>query len=240
MVAGSEKPSLEERESVSKYTLDDAGVPPLQRLAAALHDRYNLERIIGRGATAYVYLARDLREDRLVALKVLRPEFAAPIADARFHREIEIVRHLHHPNILRLLDFGSVENRLYFTTPYVEGDTLRARMRLEGPLSVTDALSIAHDVACALDYAHEQGVLHRDVKPANILLDNGNPLIADFGVARAMIVAAGDEITTHSGLAIGTPEYMSPEQGAGETKLDARCDIYALGCVVHEMLAGEP
>jgi tRNA A-37 threonylcarbamoyl transferase component Bud32 len=240
MTTGSDKPSIEEREKAFHYKYDDAAVAPTQRLAIALRERYSVERLVGRGGAAYVYLARDIHDDRVVALKVLRPEFSAAIGEARFHREIEIARHLHHPNILPLLDFGTVDGLIYFTMPFVEGDTLRARLRTEKQLALREALSIARDVAGALDYAHEQGVLHRDIKPPNILLDNGKPLVADFGVARAMKVASGEEITTHSGLAIGTPEYMSPEQGSGERDLDARADIYALGCVLYEMLAGEP
>jgi tetratricopeptide (TPR) repeat protein len=240
MTTGSDKPALQEREKAFQYSIEDAAVLPIQRLATALRDRYAFERLIGHGGAAYVYLARDLRDDRLVALKLLRSEFAADLAEARFHREIEILRSLEHPNILPLLDFGSVDGLFYFTMPYVEGDTLRARMRREHQFSLRDALAITTDIASALDYAHEHGVLHRDIKPPNILLDNGRILVADFGVARAIKVASGEEITTHSGLAIGTPEYMSPEQGSGERDLDARCDIYALGCVLHEMLAGEP
>ena len=240
MTTGSGKPPLDEREKSLHFSQEDAGTVPIQRLAAALRERYVLERIIGKGGAAYVYLARDLRDDRLVALKLLRPDFSSAIAEARFHREIEIARRLQHPNILPLLDFGSVEGMIYFTMPYIEGDTLRARLRKERQLSLTDALSITRDIAVAMDYAHENGVLHRDIKPPNILLDHERVLVADFGVARAMTVASGEEITTHSGLAIGTPEYMSPEQGSGNRDLDARCDIYALGCVLYEMLAGDP
>jgi tetratricopeptide (TPR) repeat protein len=240
MTAGSDKPSLDDRVQGLQYSKEDAGVLPIQRLAAALHERYTIERLIGRGGAAYVYLARDLRDDRLVALKLLRPDFPSAVAEARFHREIEIARRLQHPNILPLLDFGTVEGMIYFTMPFIEGDTLRARLRRERQLPLADALSITGDIANAMDYAHQNGVLHRDIKPPNILLDKEHVLVADFGVARAMIVASGEEITTHSGLAIGTPEYMSPEQGSGERELDARCDIYALGCVLYEMLAGDP
>ena len=187
-----------------------------------------------------MYLVRDLRDDRLTALKVLRPDFSYAVAEARFHREIEIAHRLHHPNILPLLDFGTVDGLIYFTMPYIDGDTLRARMRKVGQFTIADAISITREIAAALDYAHEKGVVHRDIKPPNILLDHGRVLVADFGIARAMHVASNEEVTSHSGLAIGTPEYMSPEQGAGQRDLDARCDIYALGCVLYEMLAGEP
>ncbi len=239
MTTGPVKPSLDDREKAPQYSAEDAA-DPLARLAAALRDRYAFERLIGRGGAAFVYLARDLRDDRLIAVKVLRPDFSYAVAEARFHREIEIAHKLHHPNILPLLDFGTVDGLIYFTMPYIEGDTLRARMGKVGQFALTDAISITRDIASALDYAHEKGVVHRDIKPPNILLDNGRVVVADFGIARAMHVASNEEVTTHSGLAIGTPEYMSPEQGAGERNLDARCDIYALGCVLYEMLAGEP
>jgi serine/threonine protein kinase len=222
MTAGSGKPPLEEREKTFQYTLESADVLPIQRLAAALRERYTFDRIIGHGGAAYVYLAHDLRDNRPVALKLLRPDFSAAIAEARFLREIEIALNLKHPNILPLLDWGAVDGLIYFTMPYVEGDTLRARMRKEHQFALPDAISITRDIASALDYAHEHGVVHRDIKPPNILLDNGRVLVADFGVARAMHVASGEEITTHSGLAIGTPEYMSPEQGTGARGLDAR------------------
>jgi len=239
MTTGSGKSPVEEREAAYQYSPNDVG-EGIQRLAAALRERYAFQRLIGRGGAAYVYLVTDLRNNQSVALKLLRPDFSSTTAEARFHREIEIARKLQHPNILPLLDFGSVDGMIYFTMPYIEGDTLRARMRKVRQFGLTEALSITRDIASALDCAHQNDVVHRDIKPANILLDNGRVLVADFGIARAMTVASGDEITTHSGLAIGTPEYMSPEQGSGQRELDARCDIYALGCVLHEMLAGEP
>lgn len=240
MTSGPGKPSLDEREKTIQYTLDGADVQPIQRLAAALRERYTIERLIGQGGAAYVYLAKDLHNDRLIALKMLRPAFTADVAHARFQREIEIALRLKHPNILSLHDFGTVDDLIYFTMPYIAGDTLRARLKRERQFSLADALSITRDIASALDYAHDNGVVHRDIKPPNILLDQERVLVADFGIARAIHVASGEEITTHSGLAIGTPEYMSPEQGSGQRDLDARSDIYALGCVLYEMLAGEP
>lgn len=240
MTTGSGKPLLDARETPSHYSLEGADGLPTQRLAAAFRELYEFQKLIGRGGASHVYLARDLRGDRLVALKLLRPDFFSGPVEARFHREIEIARRLQHPNILPLLDSGSVEGLIYFTMPYVEGGTLRARMQRERQLPLSEAIAITRDIASALDYAHQNGVVHRDIKPANILLDNGQTLVADFGIARAMTVASGEQVTTHSGLAIGTPEYMSPEQGSGQRDLDARCDIYALGCVCYEMLAGEP
>lgn len=212
---------------------------PLERIAEELRDRYTFEREIGRGGGAFVYLARDIRNDRLVAVKILRPELSVAVGEARFQREIEVARQLDHPNILPVFDAGSAAGLLYFTMPYVEGGTLRDRVRRERQLPLGSALSIAREVARALDHAHERGVVHRDVKPANILLANGTAVVADFGIARAMTVTPGSEITD-SGVAIGTPEYMSPEQGTGQRELDARTDIYSLGCVLYEMIAGEP
>ncbi|MFL5630698.1 MAG: protein kinase domain-containing protein [Gemmatimonadaceae bacterium] len=240
MAAGSDKPALSESAAFSLYTANDAGVITVQRLAAALGARYHIEREIGHGGAAFVFLARDLTEDRSVAIKVLRPELAAALGEARFQREIEIAHRLHHENILPLLESGSADGLVYFTMPYVEGDTLRARIKREKQLPLREALDIARDVGRALDYAHENGVVHRDIKPANILLADGRVIVADFGIARAMKVASGEEITTQSGFAIGTPEYMSPEQAVGQRDLDARCDLYALGCVFYEMLVGEP
>lgn len=212
----------------------------IEQVRAALRPRYEVEREIGRGGTAFVYLARDLRDERLVALKVLRPELVAPSGEERFQREIEIVRGLTHQNILPLLDFGAFDGRHFFTMPFVEGDTLRRRIKRERQLKLEDALTIAQGVARGLDHAHSMGIVHRDVKPANILLEGDNVLVADFGIARTMVVRSGDEITPNSGIAIGTVEYMSPEQGEGRRELDARSDVYAMGCVVYEMLAGEP
>jgi len=214
--------------------------PRAQRLAASLPERYVFQRVIGKGGAAYVILADDVIRKHPVAVKILRPEIATSVGETRFHREIEILSHLDHPNILPLLDYGSVnENIFFFTMPVVEGDTLQGRIRREGQLSLRDAISIAGDVANALDHAHSRGLIHRDIKPANILLSEGRTLVADFGIARAMAVEPSEQITA-SGVSLGTPEYMSPEQAGGIRELDSRCDVYALGCMVYEMLVGEP
>jgi tRNA A-37 threonylcarbamoyl transferase component Bud32/tetratricopeptide (TPR) repeat protein len=210
------------------------------RLAAALAARYAIEREIGRGGTAVVYLARDLKHHRQVALKVLRPDLAASLGAERFLREIRIAAGLTHPHILAVHDSGSADGLLYYVMPFVEGESLRDRLKREGPLQLDDALRVAREVADALAYAHSQGVVHRDIKPGNILLVGGHAVVADFGIA----VAAGGEADTvtitERGLAIGTPAYMSPEQGGAGGPLDGRTDLYSLGCVLYEMLAGEP
>ena len=207
-------------------------------LAAALQDRYRIERELGRGGMATVYLALDLRHDRPVALKVLHPGLAN-LGDDRFQREIRLAARLQHPHILTVYDSGEATGRLWFTMPYVEGESLRGRLARERQLPVEDAVRIAREAAQALQYAHEQGVVHRDIKPENLLLTrDGNTLVADFGIARA--VSGGDSRLTETGLAIGTPAYMSPEQAAGDPTLDARSDIYSLAAVLYEMLAGEP
>jgi len=209
----------------------------LSRLSGALADRYGIEREIGRGGMATVYLATDLKHNRQVALKVLHPELAAAVGHERFLREIEIVAGLTHPRILTLIDSGEADGLLFFVMPYVEGETLKDRLGREGALPVEESLKIAREVADALAYAHENGVIHRDIKPSNILFEAGHAVISDFGVARA-VGAAGEADTTATGLAVGTPKYMSPEQAsAGE--VDGRADVYALGCVLWEMLAGD-
>jgi eukaryotic-like serine/threonine-protein kinase len=224
-----------------------------ERLAAALADRYRIERqpdgslsLLGRGGTATVYLAHDLRHDRPVALKVVHQELAESVGSERFLREIRIVAKLSHPHILPLFDSGEVRldrsdgpSLLYYVMPYVTGETLRQRLKREGPLPVAAAIRIAREVGLALDSAHRQGVIHRDIKPENILFEDDQAVVADFGIATA-VEAAGTERLTASGLAVGTPAYMSPEQAGGSSTLDGRSDVYSLGCVLYEMLGGEP
>ena len=208
-------------------------------LADALRDRYLLERELGRGGMATVYLARDLKHDRQVAVKVLRPDLAAVLGGERFLREIRLTAQLQHPHILSLIDSGEAAGFLYYVMPYIEGESLRARLVREGQLPIEDALAITRAVAGALDYAHGLGVIHRDVKPENILLHRGEPMVADFGVALAA-ASAGRERLTETGLSLGTPAYMSPEQAGASPRLDGRSDQYSLACVLFEMLAGEP
>ena len=217
-------------------------------LETALADRYRVERELGRGGMATVYLAHDLRHDRPVALKVLRPELAATLGPERFQREIRFAARLQHPHILTVLDSGESSGQLWFTMPYVDGETLRARIRREGQLPLAEALRIAREAAAALDYAHRHGVIHRDIKPENILLTpDGDTLVADFGIARALAGRPGESADTgvampltETGMSLGTPAYMSPEQASGGREIDARTDVYSLGCVLYEMLAGEP
>jgi TolB-like protein/Flp pilus assembly protein TadD len=211
----------------------------LERLQTALAERYRIERELGRGGMAVVYLAEDRKHGRRVALKVLRPELTPALGADRFHREIEIASRLQHPNILSLHDSGEAGGMLYYAMPYVEGESLRARLVREVQLNAAEAVRIASEVADALACAHAAGVLHRDIKPENILLTSGHAVVADFGIARALDAAGADRLT-ETGLALGTPHYMSPEQASGTRALDARSDIYALGCVLYEMLAGEP
>jgi serine/threonine-protein kinase len=204
-----------------------------------LADRYTLERELGRGGRATVYLARDIKHDRPVALKVLHPDLARTLGPERFLKEIRLTAGLQHPHILPLHDSGEAAGLLWYAMPYVEGESLRDRLRREHQLPIELALGIAREVADALDCAHGAGVIHRDIKPDNILLTKGHALVADFGVAHA-VTAAGTERLTETGLAVGTPTYRSPEQAAGEEALDARSDIYSLGCDLYEMLAGQP
>ena len=194
------------------------------RLPAALAERYRVDREIGAGGMATVYLAHDIRHDRKVAIKILRSELAAAIGAERFLSEIRTTANLQHPHILPLFDSGQADSTLYYVMPYVEGETLRDRLDREKQLPIGDAVRIASEVASALDYAHRHGVIHRDLKPENILLHDGQPMIADFGIALAISKAAGARLT-QTGMSLGTPQYMSPEQATGDRSVDARTDI---------------
>jgi serine/threonine-protein kinase len=209
------------------------------RLCSALSDRYRIERELGAGGMATVYLAEDLKHHREVAVKVLRPELAAALGADRFHREIEIAAQLTHPHILALHDSGEAEGFLYYIMPHVEGESLRQRLNRETQLPIDEALRFTEQVALALDYAHRHDVIHRDIKPENILLHEGEAMVTDFGIALA-VKAAGGERLTDTGFSLGTPAYMSPEQVVGDRDVDGRSDIYSLACVLYEMLAGDP
>ncbi len=211
----------------------------IDRLNTALNGRYRIERELGRGGMAVVYLAEDLRHKRRVALKLLSPDIGQAVGSTRFLREIEIAAGLTHPNILSLHDSGETDGLVYYVMPYVEGESLRDRLNRERQLPVEDTIEIIRGVAEALSHAHASGVIHRDIKPGNILLTTSHPLVADFGIARA-IDASGSGQLTETGLAVGTPTYMSPEQAAGDQKIDGRSDTYSLACVAYEMLGGEP
>ncbi len=213
-------------------------MPVIDRLASALTDRYRLERELGAGGMATVYLAHDLKHERDVAIKVLHPDLGAALGGERFLAEIRTTARLQHPHILPLLDSGEADGLLYYVMPLVTGETLRARLERERQLPIADAVRIAREVASALDYAHRQNVIHRDIKPENILLHDGSALVADFGIALA-VQSAGGQRMTQTGLSLGTPQYMSPEQAMGERTIDARSDIYALGAVTYEMLTGD-
>src|SRR5574338_269456 len=209
------------------------------RLATALADRYRIERELGAGGMATVYLAQDIRHDRKVAVKVLKPELAAVIGAERFVVEIKTTAALQHPHILPLFDSGSADGFLYYVMPYVEGETLRDKLNRETQLGVDEAVRITREVADALDYAHRRGVIHRDIKPENILLHDGRPMVADFGIALAVSAAAGGRMT-ETGMSLGTPHYMSPEQATADKDITARSDVYSLGSVLYEMLTGNP
>jgi eukaryotic-like serine/threonine-protein kinase len=212
----------------------------MDRLAAALADRYRIDRELGAGGMATVYLAHDLRHGRAVALKVVRDELAAGMGGDRFLREIRLAASLHHPNILPLYDSGEAGGQLYYVMPVAGQESLRERLAAHGALSVAVAVRLAGEIAAALDYAHRQGVVHRDIKPENILLHEGHALITDFGIGKALSTASETTALTQLGVAIGSPAYMSPEQAAGQTDLDGRSDLYSLGCVLYEMLTGAP
>jgi serine/threonine-protein kinase len=214
-------------------------VPKLsERLSRAVEGRYEIEDELGRGGMSMVFQARDVRHDRTVAVKVLLPELAASVGAQRFLREIEIAAGLVHPHILPLYDSGEAEGLLYHVTPLIDGETLRDRLKRERYLSIEEACRITAEVSDALDFAHSQGVIHRDIKPENILLTRRHALITDFGIARAITLGGGERLT-ETGMAVGTPAYMSPEQARGEAVLDGRSDIYSLACVTYEMMAGE-
>ena len=210
----------------------------LDRLQQALAERYLIERVLGRGGMGTVYLAQDLRNRRPVAIKILNPDLAQSLGAERFLREIEVTANLNHPHILPLHDSGEADGFLYYVMPYVEGETLRDRLNREGQLPLDDALRITREVAAGLSHAHSRGVIHRDVKPENVLLSAGEAVVADFGIARA-VTEAGEGRLTETGISIGTPAYMSPEQASGDKNLDGRSDIYALGCMLYEMLGGD-
>ena len=211
----------------------------LDRLKIAIADRYAIEHELGHGAMATVYLARDLKHKREVAIKVLLPELGFALGPERFRREIDLASHLSHPHILPIYDSGETDGDLYYVMPYIAGESLRARLNRERQLPLEDALRITCEVASALDHSHRHGIIHRDIKPENILLEDGQALVADFGIARAAS-AMGEGKLTSTGVSLGTPTYMSPEQGMADPNLDGRSDIYSLGCVLYEMLAGQP
>ena len=210
-----------------------------ERLTSALADRYQILNRLGEGGMATVYLAEDLKHKRQVAVKVLKPELAAVLGAERFVQEITTTASLQHPHILPLFDSGEADSFLYYVMPYIEGETLRSKLDRETQLGIDEAVKIATEVADALHCAHERGVIHRDIKPENILLANGRPMVADFGIALAVSAAAGGRMT-ETGLSLGTPHYMSPEQATAEKELTSRADIYSLGSVLYEMLTGEP
>jgi serine/threonine-protein kinase len=211
----------------------------LETVKQALADRFEITHSLGKGGMSLVYAGKDLASGRDVAVKVLRPEFAVTILHERFHQEIAILSRLDHPNVLPLLESSESRSFVYYVMPFAHGGSLRTRLEREKRLSVHDSVAILTNVAAGLDYAHAQEVIHRDIKPENVMFDDGRAMICDFGVARAVVAAGGERIST-SGLIVGTPTYMSPEQASGERELDHRSDVYSLACVLYEMLAGEP
>ena len=213
---------------------------PIERVRAALASEYRVERALGSGGMSVVFYGHAIHDAAEVAIKVLRPELGATVLADRFRQEIAITSTLRHPNILPLLAASATETLVYYVMPFASGGSLRERLEREGGLPTEAACAVTHDVAAALDYAHERNVLHRDLKPENVMFDaSGRAMLSDFGVARAITRAAGDRLST-SGLVVGTPAYMSPEQASGAAELDHRSDVYALACLVFEMLAGEP
>lgn len=213
----------------------------LDNLKAALSGRYDIEREIGAGGMATVFLAHDVKHDRQVAVKVLRPDLSASLGAERFLREISIAAKLSHPHILPLYDSGEADGFLYFVMPFIEGESLRARLARTGELPIGEAIRLIRNVVDALALAHKNGIVHRDIKPDNVLLSAEHALVTDFGVAKAVSAATDQrrDLTT-SGMAVGTPAYMSPEQAAGDPNIDHRADIYAVGCMAYEMLTGRP
>ena len=218
--------------------MQNGGALPVERLREALSQSYSIDRELGRGGMATVYLAQDSKHDRVVALKVLHPDLAASLGPDRFLREIKLAARLNHPHILPLFDSGSADGMLYYVMPYVEGESLRERLDRDGKLPIDEAIRFAQGIASALDYAHRQGIVHRDVKPENVMLYEGMPMVMDFGIAKA-VSAAGSETLTQTGMMIGTPAYVSPEQAAGEMNLDGKSDQYSLACMLYEMISGE-
>src|SRR5215472_2210980 len=210
-----------------------------EQLTTALADRYRIERHLGAGGMATVYLAQDLKHDRRVAIKVLKPELAAVLGAERFVVEIKTTAALQHPHILPLFDSGEADGFLYYMMPYIEGETIREKLNRETQFGVDEAVRIAREVADALDYAHRHGVIHRDIKPENVLLHDARAMVMDFGIALAVSAAAGGRMT-ETGLSLGTPHYMSPEQATADKDLTGRSDIYSLASVLYEMLAGQP
>ena len=213
---------------------------PLARLHAALAGRYTIERELGRGGMATVYLGHDPKHDRPVAIKVLRPELAASVGAERFLREIQIAAHLQHPHILALHDSGEADGVLYYVMPYVEGESLRQKLDRDGALPIGEAVRILSEVVDALAYAHAHGIVHRDIKPENVLLSGRHALVTDFGIAKAVTDAAAAPSLTTVGVALGTPAYMAPEQATADPKVNYRADIYAAGVLAFELLTGHP
>jgi eukaryotic-like serine/threonine-protein kinase len=211
----------------------------MERIQRVLAARYVIERELGHGGMAVVFLARDIRHDRPVAIKVFRSDVGDATGAERFQREIRLLARLQHPHILPLYDSGTTGETSYFVSPFIEGETIRDRLKRERQLPIDEAVRLAMEVADALDFAHTHDVIHRDIKPENILQHDGHAVVADFGIARAMRRSAG-EWTTSAGMAVGSPAYMSPEQAAGDRQIDGRTDIYSLACVLYEMLTGHP